>query len=620
MMRFGFTYNGQPYLADNSADLGAGVTVTAERHCYGDAEEWVLWWENTGSQNSGIFENLWDCDTVLPLETAPTLPVTFKPLPEDCVLTWVSGMVDFQDYMHDDELSATEFLHRHAAMKVGETRQLANIGGRSSDGTMPFFRVEAMGKGYVAAVGWTGDWKAELTREKDGMHVRTGLKHARFFLEPGEKIRTSSILIMPYEGDYVNKFRRLVREHFSHASRFGGRDGLCAFELWGGLTTDQMLERIRRIQNHDLPFAECWIDAGWYGQCEKCDDSFEGDWRYHTGDWTINHRVHPDDFTAVRDELAKKNMNIMLWFESERTTMIPPIVREHPDWLLYNPKDPDNAIVNYGHPQAWQYTFDYLADYIERLNITCFRQDFNVDLTGFFEHSDAPDRRGITEIKHITGMYALWEALLKKFPGLVIDNCSSGGRRIDIETVRRTIPFFRTDYQCAVNATAEVIQQDNIGIASLLPYQGCSTHIAGSRYDLRSIYTSSFGCSMYSTIHEDMTEEELRELEDGLREYQSIRRYFIEDFYNLGSSVWDLSAWTVWQYHDPKDDTGILMAFRRSESPFDNMPVALRGLAGKSYEMTNLDSGKTELSDGTLRVKLPEKRSSVIYTYRPVKE
>ena len=49
------------------------------------------------------------------------------------------------------------------------------------------------------------------------------------------------------------------------------------------------------------------------------------------------------------------------------------------------------------------------------------------------------------------GMYRLWDALLEKFPHLIIDNCSSGGHRIDIETLRRSVPLWRSDYQCLAN-------------------------------------------------------------------------------------------------------------------------------------------------------------------------
>ena len=56
----------------------------------------------------------------------------------------------------------------------------SNTGGRSSNGMMPFFDVTANGNGYIVAIGWTGDWKAEFTGCDNGVQVKTGLKKLNF--------------------------------------------------------------------------------------------------------------------------------------------------------------------------------------------------------------------------------------------------------------------------------------------------------------------------------------------------------------------------------------------------------------------------------------------------------
>lgn len=52
---------------------------------------------------------------------------------------------------------------------------------------MPFFDITASGSGYIAAIGWTGDWKAEFAKKKDGISMKTGLKETNFYLKSGEK-------------------------------------------------------------------------------------------------------------------------------------------------------------------------------------------------------------------------------------------------------------------------------------------------------------------------------------------------------------------------------------------------------------------------------------------------
>ena len=52
----------------------------------------------------------------------------------------------------------------------------------------------------------------------------------------------------------------------------------------------------------------------------------------------------------------------------------------------------------------------------------------------------------MTEIKYITNLYRYLDAQVAQNPGLMIDNCASGGRRLDLEMIRRSIPLWNSDY------------------------------------------------------------------------------------------------------------------------------------------------------------------------------
>jgi alpha-galactosidase len=79
--------------------------------------------------------------------------------------------------------------------------------------------------------------------------------------------------------------------------------------------------------------------------------------------------------------------------------------------------------------------------------IDLYRQDFNMDPLGYWRAADEPDRQGITEMRHVEGYLAYWDELRRRHPGLLIDSCASGGRRNDLETLRRAVPLLRSDYQ-----------------------------------------------------------------------------------------------------------------------------------------------------------------------------
>lgn len=630
---FSFKYGEKEFSAKNLCgkeagnsivyDLGNGVSVCLEatEHKKYDAVEWVLWFENTSDKNSLVFSDICDCDTLLPLNIPQAPRTGYNPREGDTCIITMNGCVDGHYYWENDKVSATEFnlTHEYLSKAWEKRKTFENIHGRSSDGMMPLFDITASGDGYIAAIGWTGDWKADFSELCDGVNIKTGLRHAKFYLKPGEKLRTSSILIMKYtkNEDKYNKFRRLIKNHFSHkAGKPEKRTGIMACELWGGLTSDEMKKRLNEFASYGIHFEDVWIDAGWYGNCTKCDEAFSGDWSYHTGNWVVNERVHPDKLMEVSECAKAAGMNLMLWFEPERVILGTPVTKEHPEWFI---KLPDNgsAILNYGNEEAAEYVYTLLSDYIEKLGMSCYRQDFNAGLTDYFEKYDEEDRRGVTEIKHITGMYKLWDRLHEKFPHLLIDNCSSGGRRIDIETLKRSIPFFRSDYQCSFNENSEVLQTHNSNISKYLPFNGCTSKTKSDTYAIRSSFSSSWGGAFYNAIFQSMDEGDFQWAKKATDEYRYIRKYLSEDFYNHGSSVYDDTSWAIWQYNCPETQSGIVMAFRRTNSPFESVEISLSGLCdGKEYSVTNLDNGTTGTINGKLRITLPEKRSCVILEYK----
>ena len=627
---FSFIYNNALFTPPDEGptwkvDESLTVTMKATEFPEFNAVHWLLYFENTGKKNTGILSDIWDCNVSFSLPYKPPLRKGYLFDDDAQAVTVMQGMVDGRFYSYDDAASATEYSLKDVYPPTWMRKlEYSNAGSRSSDSVMPFFELKSEGRGVIAAIGWTGAWKAEILASDDSMQFRSGLQNARFYLKPGEKLRTTSILIMEYAKgeDASNKFRKLIREHFSHRSCTPAtRDGLLAYELWGGLPSEQMKTRINELKAHEIHFEDLWIDAGWYGQCTKCDDPYTGDWWKHTGEWTINRRIHPEAMEDVRDTAATAGMRPMIWIEPERALSNLPIPQQHPDWFLTRKadigQDIRQQILYYGNEEAFNYALQTISEHIKNLNMGCYRQDFNIGLTDFFESHDEPDRRGITEIRHICGMYMLWDTLLQQFPGLVIDNCSSGGRRIDLETIQRSIPFFRSDYQCAFNATADVVQTHNAGSMRYFPFIGCTTKVC-DLYALRSSYASSFGVACYNAVFQKLNEDDFAVVRKAVDDYRRIRHYFCLDFYNHGSAVFDMTSWAIWQYHDPSTGRGIVMAFRRPNSPFSTATISLKGQVKTLLNATNLDNGEvTAIHDGQLSISLPNQRSSIILEYCP---
>lgn len=596
------------------------------------AYEWVNWLENTADTPTKIISDLWDCSVVLPLEHEEYRQnIAYFPDPEKatkvyaptgCSWDKLEFYVDI-DHIHDNV--------RTNHIEPGQTKEYACVGGRSSDTQAPFFNVHKNGAGYVFAIGWTGQWNCSVSRTCDDVVIRTKIEDTHFRLLPGEKIRTSSIVLMPYSGSFTqsqNQWRRLVKNEFSLIGA-PGRDPygpLCA-GIWGGMTTPAVIQRVEKIRELDLPFEYIWMDAGWYGiDTAPTANEFEGDWYDHTGDWRVSPLIHENGLKDVAKAVHDSGRKFLLWFEPERVIKGTPITKDHPEYFIGIDGSKD-MLLDLGREDAWNYCYETVCEKIESIGIDCYRQDFNFRPLPYWRKNDAPDRQGITEIKHITGMYRFWDALLERFPHLLIDNCASGGRRIDIEAQRRSIPLWRSDLECPANYDIEGAQTQHLGINSWLPHSGTGSGRQYDEYRIRSAYDSSMTTNYFFAENEPYadTPEKVAFLRKYCAEYRKARPYFSGDFYPLTDITTNLDAWSAAQFHRPEQNDGIIQVFRRGNSPYETALFQLGGLSPAcSYVITDADTGVStthsgaELLEKGLSLTVKERRKAKLYFYTAI--
>lgn len=644
--RFDFLYGGFPLselefsVMQSETDTGIttiytfddGLKVTNIAKKCGDAYEWINWFENTSNKTSEIISDLYDAYVTLPLPHEEPLGWTaFQPEFNEVTAVYApSGSTwSFDEFSSFADRKDSNGFAGH--FPVGKTRTFAASGGRSSEQNAPFFNVHKDGKGYIFAIGWTGQWNCCLEHTSDDIIIKTKIGDTHFRLLPGEKIRTSSFVVMPYEGTLIqshNKWRKLIKEHYSLIGK-DGRDKhspLCA-GVWGGMKTSSVLKRIDSIQKNKLPFEYIWMDAGWYGENTKpTPDEFEGDWHEHTGDWQVSPFIHTHELKDVSIAVHQAGMKFLLWFEPERVRRGTPITFSHPEYFIFPESDNEgNLLLNLGNEDAWNYCFDTISRLINDIGIDCYRQDFNMSPLAYWRKNDTDDRKGISEIKHISGMYRLWDALLEKFPNLLIDNCASGGRRIDIETMRRSVPLWRSDYQCPANFLPEGSQCHNLSFNTWMPFSGTSCGRIYDTYRFRSSYspalTTNFTFSEHDSFGNDC--QKMVWLKNMLEEYLKVRPFMSEDFYPLTEVSDRNDIWCAAQFHRPEECDGVVQVFRRENAPYETARFSLYGIdETANYVFENIDNKQEFIINGKelckkgFFVEMKEKRSSNLFFYK----
>ncbi|AZN42907.1 alpha-galactosidase [Paenibacillus albus] len=566
--------------------------------------EWVVFFRNPTEKSLPILEQVKAVDLQYEL-----------PYSSDAILHYSKGSSNQYD----------DFMPQRVQMKDRELHRFSPVGGRSSNGVLPFFNVQQEDQGLIIAIGWSGQWSAELTcPSHNRLTLRAGQAQLRLSLQPGEEIRLPSIVLVPWLGsrmDGQNKLRRFIMSHKTPKVDGTPITGPITVGSWGGTEAAVHLNRIRAVKELALPYSHYWVDAGWYGAADSdTSDEFTGEWYRQAGDWNYHRKYYPDGIKVVSDAVREAGMKFLLWMEPERAIYGKPITLEHPEWYVGKKVEGESVLLNLGQPEALEWLIGMISGLIAEHGIELFRQDFNFNPLPYWESLDTPDRIGAAEAHYVQGLYTFWDELLLRHPGLIIDNCASGGRRIDIETTSRSIPLWRSDVQC-VPCDPIAAQTHGFGLSHWIPLSGTAAR-SSAPYDGRSILAAAAGLSPYfqadGNVVPDFPVDELR---DRLQEYNRASTLFAGDFYPLTDCTISPQAWLAYQLDRPDLGQGIVAAFRRQESPFVTAVFQLQGIDTEAnYELEDADTKEIQVIHGSalqsLQVEIGEYRQSKLYFYR----
>ena len=565
--------------------------------------EWTLYFHNGGAADTPILADIQPLDAVF--ERGPGSEFVVHHQQGDLCTP-------------DSYAPGSETLAPHA------TRPFAPSGGRPTQGGWPYWNVQWGRSGVLAALGWPGQWAARF--ERDGgvqLRVRGGQELTHFTLHSGETVRTPLVVLQFYDGDRVqaqNVWRRWMRAHNLPRTAEGRPVQpmltSCSGGFYPGLKCDEAgeLQFLETLTRQGVQLDYWWMDAGWY-PCEA--------WP-QVGTWEVDATRFPRGLQAISAAAHARHAGLILWFEPERVTPNTWLYDTHPEWCLG--QDGGQKLLNLGCADARTWLTEHVAAFIAREGIDLYRQDFNMDPLPYWRAADAPDRQGITEIRHVEGYLAYWDALRCRFPGLLIDSCASGGRRNDLETLRRAVPLLRSDYQSFAGDPryAPGNQCHTYGLSLWIPYYGQGVYYSQDQliYAARSHYCPAFGfCADVRQAGIDW--ESFRRVID---DWRQVAPNLLGDFYPLTPYSLADDTWMAWQFNRPELGEGVVQAFRRSASIYLAARLPLQGLEpDASYACTNLDAPGTtvmtgrELGTRGLPVEIDQQPGAVVFQYKKVR-
>ena len=463
----------------------------------------------------------------------------------------------------------------------------------------------------AAGKGWSGSWRASALWVNQSVAPETAAQspagcasvrigHGEFVataLEPGESVRSMlvvAVTVTPAEtaaavdagaagatGDLAagparigfNKHRRLMVDHrLPRNPRTGQIDGGIVASWswigWGQPTEANQLWHVDAVKNTSVEYY--WLDAGW----------FDGGFPSGVGNWSLplDQCVDKTSFPSgslaglgARAHAGPNRTGFIVWFEPERVAAGTYIDRTFPEYVLKDKKPSQlgmqGGLLNLGKPDAREYIREYLASAVDQYGLDVLRIDFNTNPKQYWDVGDAGNRSrtGITELKYIEGLYTLWDSILAAHPGLMIDDCSSGGRRIDVETLSRSFPLWRSDYARREGGPL-AHQAATIGISNFAPVSSGAV-FGTDPHSWRSAgvvgKTISWGLGGWQKVLASPIAR--AELEAGLAETKSIRATALSgDYFVLAGGMLNQTDWAGYQFAARDTSAGFAYIFRNS--------------------------------------------------------
>ncbi len=295
----------------------------------------------------------------------------------------------------------------------------------------PFLVVEDTEKGEFIGVQLylASSWQMEMKcRDKEAYTISGGIADRDFGqwtrkLEAGEAF-TAPKAVVAKGNSLLEVCDKLVKAQKPDISEKDKAMGIMFNEYcttWGNPTYDNVKKVCDRIAGKGIDFLV--IDSGWYGNAEN--------WWDMVGDWTVNEKRFPGGMKPIADYIRSKGMIPGLWFEMESVNSG---AKQFEDSELLVKKDGYPLTV--GNKRFWdmesekavQYLTDNVIGKLKEAGFGYLKVDYNDTMGVGCDGTEGP---GENLRKKVEASREFFRKIKREIPDIVIENCSSGGHRLE---------------------------------------------------------------------------------------------------------------------------------------------------------------------------------------------
>lgn len=363
---------------------------------------------------------------------------------EDYRLSQVRGAWAAETRLHRGGLPYGETL---LTSRRGVTGHDTNPWAMIDDGTA----TEDHGPVFSCALAWSGSWRLTAQRlQNERVTLSTGFGHdpVTWTLRTGETLTTPVSAGLYCTDGFGGTSRAWHAYALSHVIPHAGEVRPVLYNSWESTYFDVSLDGQSALAERAAALGvELFVmDDGWFG--ERTHDAAG------LGDWTPNPTRFPDGLRPLIDHVHGLGMRFGLWVEPEMVNPDSDLYRAHPDWVLHQPhrartERRNQLVLNLAREDVKEWMHSWLDELLENNEIDFLKWDMNRPFTEAGRPgAQDPERLWLDYVRHL---YEIIDRLRADHPHVRIEDCSSGGGRLDLGLLTRTDQVWTSDNTDAVD-------------------------------------------------------------------------------------------------------------------------------------------------------------------------
>lgn len=331
--------------------------------------------------------------------------------------------------------------------------RFGDVGSLPACGFFPFVAVEDQVAGVVwgAQLAHPGSWQMEAYRRDDLAAISGGLAdrelgHWLKTLAPGASFTSPTATIACVAGDLDDLCAALTAAQEPALATVPPSERSLPVMFnewttsWGNPSHANMTALAESLRGTGIKYLV--MDAGWYKPAG-------GDWSTAQGEWVPNAEMYPHGLRATADAIRACGLVPGIWFELEVIGSASPLF-ERKDLLLHR----DGKVITAGtrrfldlrKPEVVAHLTERVIGLLREGHFGYLKVDYNENIgLGV----DGAESLGEGLRQHLAGVQAFFRKLRAELPDLIIENCSSGGHRLEPSMIGLTaMSSFSDAHEC----------------------------------------------------------------------------------------------------------------------------------------------------------------------------